>query len=134
MGLIEFLKENLDYQDMQVLYDNEFNSEWIHKHAAETIIKIDYDSEYGEDDEDGGLTRLSAKLKKLGIESKSVDNDYEGRDEYYWVFEVTHNGESGLFRVDGWYSSYAGCSFDDLTDFYEVEKTPKTIYVYTKKV
>ncbi|UDL16814.1 hypothetical protein SEA_ATUIN_148 [Arthrobacter phage Atuin] len=51
-------------------------------------------------------------------------------DTYYYVFSI---GEQ-LFRVDGYYASWDGVSYDDsLYAIHEVEAVPTTVIKYNRK-
>lgn len=54
--------------------------------------------------------------------------DGEGRGDTYWVvFSSDQNGREKFYKVDGWYSSYEGRSFDDYTPT-EVKRVPVQTY------
>ncbi len=52
-------------------------------------------------------------------------------DDFWVVFSVTTPSGTQLFRVDGWYQSYAGGELDG--DPYEVEPVEKIVTFYERK-
>lgn len=119
--MLEFLKENLTQEDMDVLNECYFD-----------FKAGDYEDE---DEEDYKyFIALDKKCKELDLEFnlvESVGGEGQG-DHYHVVFSVTHSGQTKLFRLDGWYASFNGYEFHNMMDFYEVERQPKTIYVYER--
>ncbi len=121
MSLLELLKTNLTSEDMYVLDECEF------------CFKAGDDS-YDDEEEYENFIALDKKCKELDLEFKEVETvGGEGQgDHYHVVFSVTHSGQTKLFRLNGWYASFNGYEFHDMMDFYEVERQPKTIYVYER--
>jgi hypothetical protein len=113
--MLDYLKENLTSEDMEVLMGNEFNFPFTYG-----------DSEY--------YKEFAEKMKGLGLEFKLVEQHggEEQGSEYYYVFSVTHEGQTKLFRLDGWYQSFHGADFDDLMGFYEVFPKEKVVIVYER--
>lgn len=117
MTMIDFLKENLTSEDMKML-SSELEFNFPHED--------DFDSDY--------CGELANKCRDLGIEFKQV-KQYGGEgsgDEYWYVFSCTKDGETKLFRLDGWYQSYEGYNFDDPMGFYEVVPKERAVIFYEK--
>ena len=77
-----------------------------------------------------GSFDLVKELLELGYKVKGEDG-YGGEgqgDEYWVVFSVEKDSEKTFFRLDGWYSSYDGSSFDDTHNFVVVKKVPVESY------
>jgi hypothetical protein len=58
------------------------------------------------------------------------EDGYGGEDmgsEYWVVFSATKDGQTRYFKLEGWYASYEGSTFDDYFAFNEVEKAQKMI-------
>lgn len=58
----------------------------------------------------------------------------EGKGDTLWtVFSLERDGEKKYFKLDGWYASYEGGTYDDYYDFYEVEQVEKMVKVWEIK-
>lgn len=55
-------------------------------------------------------------------------------DERYVIISATTDDVTQYFRIDGWYSSYDGTTFEDPTDLYEVVPEDRVVTFYDKKV
>ena len=93
-------------------------------------IVHDYEFEsYGDEGDD-----LISELKNQGY-TLAYEDHYggEGQGDDYWdVFSVEHNAEITYFRLDGWYSSYDGATYNDPYKFIKVKKVPKQIFEWVK--
>lgn len=74
--------------------------------------------------------KLLVELAEKGYIIRSEDHyGGEGRGDEYWdVFSVENNGEKTYFRLNGWYASYEGATFDDPFDFEKVKKVPVQVF------
>ena len=79
-------------------------------------------------------SKLILELEEKGYIIKSEDHyGGEGQGDDYWdVFSVEHNAEITYFRLDGWYSSYDGDTYNDPYKFIKVKKVPKQIFEWVK--
>lgn len=68
------------------------------------------------------------KLSKLGYKLESVSGyGGEGKGDQYWgVFRISGNGENILFKVSGYYASFAGSTID-VFDWKVVTEKTKTV-------
>lgn len=69
-----------------------------------------------------------------GFKTELVDQ-YGGEDcgsEYWYVFSIEKDGVKEFAKLDGWYQSFHGNDWDDITDFYKVEKKPITVESWEK--
>ena len=69
---------------------------------------------------------LGKELFDLGYKIEKEDSyGGEGQGDKFWVvFSVEKDSEKTFFRLDGWYSSYGGATFDSPLSFYVVKKVP----------
>jgi hypothetical protein len=72
-----------------------------------------------------------ADLQAKGIEPKlEVFFGGEGKgDNYYKIWSFTKAGETLYVKLDGYYASYNGATYDNMSF---VEPHPKTVVVYRK--
>lgn len=74
-------------------------------------------------------------FKENGLEVECIENT-GGEDqgsEHHIVFKVTENKKETFYRLDGWYASYEGYDYDDVTDLYECVAVPVTKIEYHRK-
>lgn len=69
-------------------------------------------------------------LPELGVVTGISQRGGEGQGDEYWiVFKIDFpSGETKLYRVNGWYSSYDGHEFDG--DLHEVRPVEKLVTFY----
>lgn len=107
---------------VQLIRESEFSDLW-----DETFEELSDNPEWQSD--------LQKDLALNGVTLANVDSyGGEGKGEEYWVvFSATRGDEVTHFKLDGWYASYDGRSFDDTYGFYEVEQIPVQVMKWKKK-
>ncbi len=107
---------------VQLIRESEFSDLW-----DETFEELSDNPERQGD--------LQKDLASKGVVLANVDSyGGEGKGDTYWVvFSATRGDEVTHFKLDGWYASYSGRSFDDTLDFEEVEQVPVQVMKWRKK-
>ena len=106
---------------------NKVINKWIDD--DEDDCRMDYLHEFFQS-EDGEKLKINKDVTFKLIESKRLGGEEGDSDVFMVVFLLVATGQ--LFRIDGYYCSWEGTSFDN-GEFYEVEREAKVIYVYNKK-
>lgn len=63
---------------------------------------------------DGVLTATVKEVEQVGGEGQG--------DTYYYVYQVECEGVVTYYKLEGWYASHYGATFDDKFDLVEVKK------------
>ena len=109
MKMITYLKK-LVRKDVNSVYVDEDGNELEYNYGS---LFADFVNEETEQPLDYHGYKLNV-VEQRGGEDQGSD--------YWVVFSAEKDGEKKYFKLQGWYASYEGHTYEDYTDFYEVEE------------